>query len=115
MPMTIHSFDPNACLALYTRLLEAWNRRSAADFAALFEPDGSTVGFDGSQMNGRAEIAEALKAVFESHPTASYVARIREIRQVAPGAALVRAVAGMVAPGKSELNPAVNAIQSLIL
>jgi uncharacterized protein (TIGR02246 family) len=108
-------FDPSQSLALYTRLLEAWNRRSADDFAALFEPDGSAVGFDGSQMTGRAEIADTLHAIFASHPTASYVARIREIRQVAPGTTLVRAVAGMVAPGKSELNPAVNAIQSVVL
>lgn len=108
-------FDPNACLALYTRLLEAWNRRSGEDFAALFEPDGSAVGFDGSQMNGRDEIATTLKAIFESHPTASYVARVREIRQLAPGTTLVRAAAGMVPPGSSELNPAVNAIQSVVL
>ena len=56
------SIDAAECLALYTRLLEAWNRRSAGDFAALFEPDGHAIGFDGSQMNGRAEIAPALNA-----------------------------------------------------
>src|SRR6185436_15366970 len=100
-------FDPSHALALYTRLLEAWNRRSAEDFAALFEPAGVAVGFDGSEMTGRAGIAATLKAIFESHPTASYVARIREIRQLAAGVALVRAVVGMVPPGASELNPAV--------
>jgi uncharacterized protein (TIGR02246 family) len=108
-------FDPSPSLALYTRLLEAWNRRSAEDFAALFEPEGTAVGFDGSQMTGRAEIAATLKAVFANHPTASYVARIREIRELAAGVAMVRAVVGMVPPGGSELNPAVNAIQSVVL
>ena len=39
---------------LYWELLGAWNRKHAADFAALFAPDGSVVGFDGSQMEGRA-------------------------------------------------------------
>ena len=29
------SFDATECLALYTRLLEAWNRRSAWDFVQL--------------------------------------------------------------------------------
>jgi uncharacterized protein (TIGR02246 family) len=108
-------FDSNECIALYTRLLEAWNRRSADDFAALFDAEGSAIGFDGSEMKGREEIAASLKAVFDNHPTAAYVARIREVRPLVPGAAVVRAVAGMVAPGTSDLNPAVNAIQSLVL
>jgi uncharacterized protein (TIGR02246 family) len=107
--------DATECLALYTRLLEAWNRRSADDFAALFEPGGHAIGFDGSQMNGRAEIASTLKAIFEHHQTASYVASVREMRQVGPGTLLVRAAAGLVAPGTSEVNPAVNAIQSVVI
>ena len=108
-------FDPHACLALYTRLLEAWNRRSGDDFAALFEPGGSAVGFDGSQMNGRDEIASTLKAIFEHHQTASYVASVREVRQLGPGVVLLRAAVGMVPPGQGELNPAVNAIQTVVL
>ena len=109
------SIDAAECLALYTRLLEAWNRRSAEDFAALFEPDGHAIGFDGSQMNGRAEIAPALTGIFEHHQTASYVASVREIRQIGPGTVLVRTAAGLVPPGSSELNPAVNAIQSVVM
>ena len=80
----MQSVDHNACVALYTRLLEAWNRRSADDFAALFDIEGSAVGFDGSQMNGREAIAGALREVFESHETAAYVARIREVRALGP-------------------------------
>jgi uncharacterized protein (TIGR02246 family) len=108
-------FDSNECIALYTRLLEAWNRRSADDFAALFDAEGSAVGFDGSEMKGREAIAASLKAVFDHHPTAAYVARVREVRPLVPGAAVVQAAAGMVAPGTSDLNPAVNAIQTLVL
>jgi len=102
-------------IAVYTRLLEAWNRRDADAFAALFTPDGNTVGFDGSQMNGPEEIASTMKAIFEQHRTASYVASVREVRQLGPGASLVRAAVGMVPPGQDELNPAVNAIQSIVL
>src|SRR3954470_22946114 len=108
----------NEVVALYKRLLEAWNQRDAEAFAALFTPNGSCVGFDGSQMNGRREIAAELGAVFANHQTARYVAKVREVRRLddRPGSqcALLRAVAGMVAPGSSELNPAVNAIQSLV-
>ena len=104
-----------AALAVYRQLLEAWNRRDAAAFAAVFIEDGSCVGFDGSMMNGRAEIASTLRGIFDHHPTARYVAKVREIRALAPAVVLVRSVVGMVPPDKEELNPAVNAVQSLVV
>jgi uncharacterized protein (TIGR02246 family) len=107
--------DHAPALSLYTQLLDAWNRRSADDFAALFAPDGNTVGFDGSPLDGREEIASSLKAIFANHPTAAYVAKVREVRQLGPQVTLLRAVVGMVPPGKTELNPAMNAVQSLVI
>ena len=100
---------------VYQQLLEAWNRRDADGFAAAFTDDGSCIGFDGSMMNGRAEIASTLRGIFDHHPTARYVARVREIRALSPTLVLVRSVVGMVPPDKAELNPAVNAIQSLVV
>jgi uncharacterized protein (TIGR02246 family) len=102
-------------VSVYLQLLEAWNGRRAHDFAALFTGDGSSVGFDGSPMNGRAEIASALEAIFAHHQTASYVAKVREVRSLRPGVTLLRAVVGMVPPGQKELNSAVSAIQSVVL
>jgi len=71
------------------------------------------VGFDGSQMNGQSEIAATLRAIFADHQTARYVAKLREIRRLGSGVMLLRAVVGMIPPGKTEINPAVNAVQSL--
>jgi uncharacterized protein (TIGR02246 family) len=102
-------------LSTYRQLLEAWNDRDADAFAALFAADGSSVGFDGSQMNGRAEIAETLRTIFADHQTATYVARVREIRPLAGGVMLLRAVVGMIPPGQAELNPKTNAVQSLVV
>ena len=99
---------------LYQQLLEAWNARDATAFAGLFSDDGSVIGFDGSPMNGRAAIASALEGIFGSHQTASYVAKVREIRRLAADVLFIRSAVGMVPPGKSELNPAVNAIQSVV-
>jgi uncharacterized protein (TIGR02246 family) len=101
-------------ISLYQRMLEAWNRRDADGFAALFTHNGSIVGFDGSQMNGRTQAASELRAIFSSHPTASYVAKVREVRQLDTHVVLLRAVVGMVPPGQHELNPAVNAVQSVL-
>jgi len=101
-------------LQMYLRLLEAWNQRDTDAFADLFTEDGSVVGFDGSPMNGRAEIVVTLRGIFDNHSTAAYVAKVRAIRDLAPGVVLLRPVVGMVPPGKRELNPSVNALQSVV-
>jgi uncharacterized protein (TIGR02246 family) len=65
-------------------------------------------------MNGRKEIQTTRAQIFADHPTASYVGKVREVRFLTPGVAVLRSVAGMVPPGQSDLNPAVNTIQTLI-
>jgi uncharacterized protein (TIGR02246 family) len=100
--------------ALYRELLDSWNRRSADAFAALFVFDGEVIGFDGSQMAGRVEIASTLGQIFADHVTAPYVSKIKSVRLLSSEVAALRAIVGMVPPGQSDLNPAVNAHQSLV-
>jgi uncharacterized protein (TIGR02246 family) len=100
--------------ALYRRLLAGWNNRDAQEYAALFAEDGHVIGFDGSQYNGRAEIEAEIGHIFADHPTAAYVGKIRGVRFLSPEVAVLRAVAGMAPPGQSDLNPAVNTIQTLV-
>lgn len=109
--------DPthDSAVAVYTALLTAWNERDAAAFAALFTHDGHATGFDGSQMSGSGAIAAELGALFAHHPTAAYVAKVREVRVLAPSVTLLRGIAGMVPPGSDTLKPSVNAIQTLVL
>ena len=102
-------------IAVFQRLLESWNQRDAAAFAALFVEDGVSIGFDGSVMNGRDEIAATLGQIFADHVTASYVGKMRSIHLLAPDVALLLAVVGMVAPGQSDINPAVNAMYTLVM
>ena len=99
---------------LYEALLDAWNNRDPAAYARLFSSDGSIVGFDGSPVNGAAEIEAHLKPIFEDHPTARYVAKVREIRQLSADCVLLRAVASMIPPGKDEIMPERNAVQALV-
>src|SRR5215213_7443250 len=113
-PHTAQSRDATDIGALYQLLLDSWNQRNTATYAALFAEDASVVGFDGSQMNGRAEIAAQVGRIFADHPTSRYVGKIREVRLLTPDAAILRAVVGMVPPGQSDLKPDVNAIQSLV-
>jgi uncharacterized protein (TIGR02246 family) len=104
----------DAVVTLYTRLLEGWNARDAGAFAAPFAANGSVVGFDGSPLDGRDAIRSELSRIFADHTPATYVARVREVRALAPDAMLLRGVAGMVPRGQSVLMPERNAVQSLV-
>jgi uncharacterized protein (TIGR02246 family) len=99
---------------LYERILIAWNEQDAAAMAARFEVDGNLVGFDGSQADSRAAIEDHLRPIFADHPTASYVAIVRQIRMLGRHVGLLRAVVGMIPPGNDDINPALNTIQTLV-
>jgi uncharacterized protein (TIGR02246 family) len=99
---------------LYQSIIARWNARDADGFAALFTEEGQCVGFDGSELDGRREIDASLTAIFAHHPTAPYVTKVRWVRLLGGDVALLRAVAGMMPPGQSDVNPALNAIQTLV-
>jgi uncharacterized protein (TIGR02246 family) len=99
---------------LYAEILRRWNAGDAAGFSRVFSRSGSVVGFDGSQVNGQDQIEAHLARVFSSHSTAAYVGKIREVRVLGPEVVLLRAVAGMLPPGKAELNPALNTVHTLV-
>jgi len=99
---------------LHSKLLTYWNNQDAKGMASLFSDNGNVIGFDGSMMNGKNQIETELKQVFENHKTARYVWIVKETRFLAENIALLRAIVGMVPPGKNDINPQTNAIQSLI-
>jgi uncharacterized protein (TIGR02246 family) len=111
---TITTIDDDAPRALYHALIDGWNRHDAQAFAAGFAEHGEVVGFDGSQMSGRAEIGSTLAQIFADHVTAPNTVKVRAVRRLGADAAVLRAVAGMAPAGQTDLNPALNSIQSLV-
>jgi uncharacterized protein (TIGR02246 family) len=99
---------------LYKELLVCWNNADAHAYASLFTENANVIGFDGSQMNGKAQIESALGEIFKDHKVASYISVVEEVRPVGNNAYLLRAVAGMVPPGDDEIKQERNAIQSLL-
>jgi uncharacterized protein (TIGR02246 family) len=106
--------DEAAVRALYASLLDAWNLGAAHAYASCFTEHGQVVGFDGSQMAGRTQIASELGAIFRDHKVATYVPIVRSVRAVGPDGAVLHANVGMVPPGATDVRPEVNAIQSLV-
>jgi uncharacterized protein (TIGR02246 family) len=108
------STDETEVRALYQQLLKGWNERSADDMAEPFAEDGELIGFDGTQIFGRAEIISHLQEIFDNHLTPSFVHKVRSMRFLGPEVAVLRAVAGMVPHGKSDLDPNLNTHHTLI-
>ena len=99
---------------LYARLIDAWDKRNARDFALLFASGGNLVGFDGSQVNGQLEVGAHLTEIFAHHQTPRYVSIVREVRSLASDVTLLRANTGLVPSGKDDIDPTLNAVQLVV-
>jgi uncharacterized protein (TIGR02246 family) len=100
--------------ALYMRIIQAWNDRNAEAFAAQFAEFGTVVGFDGSEHSNPRALANDLGTIFKDHPTAKYVVKVRGVDTINADTAILRAVAGLVPPGKTEVRAETNAIIRLV-
>jgi uncharacterized protein (TIGR02246 family) len=108
------SADETAVRACYHSLLSAWNRRDAAGYAALFAEDGNAIGFDGSQHDGREMIATEIGGIFATHQTGTYIGKVKDVQFVTADVAILRAISAVVPAGQADLNPATNALQTLV-
>jgi uncharacterized protein (TIGR02246 family) len=112
--MTFSDEDRTAAAALYADLLGAWNTADAGELVRDFADDGEVIGFDGSTLTGRAAVEAEMRRVFADHRTGRYVGIVREVVPLGPDVAVVRAVAGVVPAGASEVRPELNSVQRLI-
>lgn len=99
---------------LYKELLNQWNEKQGHGMASLFAEDGTMVGFDGSQVNTAKDIEAHLTPIFAQYPTGRFIHIIREVRALTAETALVSANVGMVPRGYADINPAVNAVQTMV-
>lgn len=106
--------DEAAVRELYRRFIDGWNRRDAAVLAEPFAEDGEIVGFDGSYLGGRFAILANMVRLFDAHRTPPYLTVVRGVRRLGADVVVLRAVAGLVPPGKADIEPGLNAVQSLV-
>jgi uncharacterized protein (TIGR02246 family) len=107
--------DEAAVRDLYRQFMEAWNRGSGADLAAVFTEDGHLVAFDGTHFCGRQEIAPFHQELFDKWLKGTrLVGRVEDVQFLAPDVALMHAVGGTVMRGKSEPAPERDSIQTLV-
>ena len=109
------SAEEAAVRALYQQLMDGWNQGSGDAFAAVFTEDGDLVGFDGTHLKGRQEIAPFHQQLFDKWLKGSrLVGQVKDVRLLHPDVALMHAVGGTVLRGKSEPVPERDSIQTLV-
>ena len=112
--MTDSSTSEPEVRALYRQLLDAWNSCDGDAFGALFSEQGEVIGFDGSDNKGRDAITEEMSRIFADHETGRYVGKVRGVRFLRSDVAVLRSVAGLVPAGQSDIEPKLNAQQTLV-
>jgi uncharacterized protein (TIGR02246 family) len=109
------SHDEAAIRTLYQQTIDGWNLGSGDAFAAPYTDDSNFIGFDGTYMKGRQEIASFHQMLFDNFLKGSrLIGKIRSIRFVTQDVAVVTAVGGTVMAGQSDIEPERNSVHTLV-
>lgn len=107
--------DEAAIRSLYQQLMDGWNAASGYAFAAPFEEDGDLVGFDGTHIKGRQEIASFHQHLFDMFLKGSrLIGKVRSMRFLTSNVAVMHAVGGTVMAEQSDLELERNSVQTLV-
>jgi len=110
----MRTMGENEVLALYDRLIAGWNDHDGDAMAEPFAADGVVIGFDGSVSSGRQTIGTEMSNIFADHETGRYAVKVRSVRPLGPHAMILRAIAGLVPPGRTAINPETNSHQTVV-
>jgi uncharacterized protein (TIGR02246 family) len=107
--------DRKAVETLLQQLIDGWNRGSGEGFAAPFAEDGEQVGFDGTHLMGRQQIAEFHQMLFARFLSGTrLVGKVVDVRFLSPDVAVARGIGGTVMPGETDLAHDRNSVQTLV-
>lgn len=107
--------DKATIRSLYEEMIDGWNKGSGQAFAAPYTDNSDFIGFDGTYMNGRQEIASFHQILFDKFLKGSrLIGKIRSIRFLTSDVAVIIAVGGTVMAGQSNIEPERNSIHTLI-
>ena len=105
-----------SCLVSRCReTVDAWGAGNGKAFAVPFSDDALFIGFDGSVMRGREQIASTHQEVFDRWMKGTrLVEEGTEVRFVTRDVAIVHTLGGTLMRGKSEPAPERESIQTLV-
>jgi uncharacterized protein (TIGR02246 family) len=59
-------------------------------------------------------MAWSSASIFADHETGRYAVKVQSVRTLGPQATMLRAIAGLVPPGQTAINPETNAHQTVV-
>jgi uncharacterized protein (TIGR02246 family) len=108
--------DKAAISTLYFQIIDGWNKGSGSIFAAPFAEDGDLVGFDGTHLKGRQNIASFHQQLFDTFLKGSrLVGKIRDMRFLTKDVAIMHAVGGTIMDGQADIEPERNSIHTIVV
>jgi uncharacterized protein (TIGR02246 family) len=100
---------------LYQKKIEGWNNGDGEKFAEPYTEDADYIGFDGTYLKGRQEIASFHQMLFDKFLSGSrLIGKIKSIRFLTSDVAVVVAIGGTIEAGQSNINPERNSIHTII-
>ena len=107
--------DETFIRALYQQLIDGWNQGNGEAFAAPFAENADLVGFDGTHLKGRREIASFHQQLFDAYVKGTHmVGKVKSVRFLTPNVAIMHTASGTVMPGQQDLEPSRNSVQTLV-
>jgi uncharacterized protein (TIGR02246 family) len=106
----------SAISRIIERMVAAWNKGSAADFAAPFTGSADFIAFEGTHLRGRQQIEAFHRPLFEGVLKGSLLqGEVRFIRLLTPDLAVMHATARVTLPGRSEPSPSRDSMQLFVV
>jgi uncharacterized protein (TIGR02246 family) len=103
--MTASTADMAQLAAVPQRIVAAWAKNDAEEFASIFLEDGILV-LPGVLLHNRAEIRDYMDAGFAGpYKGTNVTGQVVEARTLGPGSAVVVTEGGVLAPGESSVAP----------
>jgi uncharacterized protein (TIGR02246 family) len=110
----MRTMGENDVRTLYDRLIAAWNDHDGVAMAEPFAAEGVVIGFDGSVSSGKQTIGTEMSNIFADHETGRYAVKVHSVRPLGAQAMILRAIAGLVPPGGTAINPETNSHQTVV-
>jgi uncharacterized protein (TIGR02246 family) len=101
--------------ALYFQMIDGWNKGNGDIFADPFAEDADLVGFDGTHLKGRQEIASFHQRLFDTFVKGSrLIGKVRNVQFLTPDVAIMHAVGGTIMAGQSDIESERNSVHMIV-